>query len=471
MRLGITSKFFFAILLVGIIVTVAMGAAMRISFERGFFDYINERTAQQVAELQKVLAAAYRKHGDWEFLRNDMPAWMRLVVDTMPADPGKFGPGGPPPLPPPGPALRPGSPAPTFAISLLDAGHIPVVGIAGPLPDAASFFPIEVDKRAVGWIVTLPPEKMLPSDSDRRFRDQQYRASWVIGGFSVLLAALVAMLLARTFLAPVRRLAGATHRLAAGEYSTRVSVTTRDELGQLAGDFNQLANTLEKNEKLRRNFLADISHELRTPLAVLRGELEALEDGVRSLTADATKSLQSEVATLSKLIDDLYQLSLADIGALDYRMTTVDAASLLRVTLGSFRERLAARNIRIQPDIPDAGLLMHGDADRLTQIFNNLFENSLRYTEAGGALRVHAHRENDGVHIDLQDSGPGVPAELLPRLSERLFRVESSRNRGSGGAGLGLSLCKSIIEAHDGKMQFKLSPMGGLWIEIVFPPT
>lgn len=471
MKLGITSKFFFAILLVSIIVTVVMGAAMRISFERGFIDYINKRTSQQVTELQKVLTEAYRKHGGWEFLRNDTEAWIRLVKNALAADsekPALENLPPPPPLPPNSTTVL-GTP-PFFAFSLLDAARNPVVGLGTASLETASLHPIVVEERTVGWLVSLPPGR-IPRDPDRHFREQQSRAGWVIGGLSVLIAALVAMLLARIFLAPVRRLAAATHRLAAGEYSTRVSVTTRDELGQLAGDFNELAGALEKNEMLRRNFLADISHELRTPLAVLRGELEALEDGVYTLTADSIKSLQSEVATLSKLIDDLYQLSLADIGAFDYHMTGIDLAGLLNATLVSFRERFAAREICIKSEIPDEPLPMRGDPARLTQIFNNLLENSVRYTVPRGTLRIHAHRENDGVHIDLQDSGPGVPAELLPRLSERLFRVEGSRNRGSGGAGLGLSLCKSIIEAHDGKLRFKLSPLGGLWIEIVFPPT
>jgi two-component system sensor histidine kinase BaeS len=264
-------------------------------------------------------------------------------------------------------------------------------------------------------------------------------------------------------------LAAATHRLAAGQYSTRVPITNRDELGQLARDFNQLASALEDTERSRRIFLADISHELRTPLAVLQGEMEALEDGLHSLTAESIKSLQAEVATLNKLIDDLYQLSLADIGALDYRMTTMDIAGLLGLTAGAFRERFAIDGIQLNTDIPDEMVLMRGDPERLTQVFNNLFENSARYIDPGGELRVRVLRQNDGIHVDFMDSAPGVPEEMLSRLSERLFRVEGSRNRASGGAGLGLSLCRSIVEAHNGKMDFKLSPLGGLWIQIIFP--
>src|SRR5690606_7274231 len=158
---------------------------------------------------------------------------------------------------------------------------------------------------------------------------QQLTAGLISASLALLLAAAVSVLLAWRLLVPVRQLAGATHKLAAGDYATRVPAGSRDELGPLARGFNHLAATLERNAHLRRTFMADVSHELRTPLAVLRGELEALEDGVRALTPESLKSLHNEVAALSKLVDDVYELSLADVGALAYQKSTVDLGELL----------------------------------------------------------------------------------------------------------------------------------------------
>ena len=287
---------------------------------------------------------------------------------------------------------------------------------------------------------------------------------------AALLSALVAVLLARVFLAPLKRLADATHRLASGDFTARVAVASRDELGRLAEDFNRLAGTLEKTERMRRDYIADISHELRTPLAVLRGELEAVEDGVRPLTPATLHSLQAEVAALTKLVDDLYELALAGAGAPAYRKTAVDAAALLRRALDAFRERLAARGLSLETELPDDGTLpVLADPNRLTQVFHNLMENAARYAERGGHLRVAGRRDGDAVRIDFQDSGPGVPPELTGRLFERFFRVEGSRSREGGGAGLGLAISRGVVEAHGGRIAARSSPLGGLWVEIVLP--
>jgi two-component system sensor histidine kinase BaeS len=280
----------------------------------------------------------------------------------------------------------------------------------------------------------------------------------------------VSVLLARGFLAPIRRLARATHRLAAGDYAQRISVDRRDELGQLVDDFNAMAAKLQQAETARRAFLADVSHELRTPLAILRGEIEALQDGVRSLSPEALKSLQAEVGALSALVDDLHELTNADVGSVQYEHADVDIAGLLRATLYAFRDRFAARALAVDTaEVPDERVVVVGDSRRLTQLFNNLFENTLRYTDEGGRVEVGLRTSKDGVELDLQDSAPGVPKHLRPRLFERLFRVESSRNRALGGTGLGLALCRSIVEMHGGDIQASASGLGGLRIVVHLP--
>jgi two-component system sensor histidine kinase BaeS len=460
MKSGLTAKLFLALLAVSVVVVLAMGVAARASFTRGFLGYINEQGIARIDAVVPALAAAYREHGDWEFLRSKPRNWFELMRPARDPAADKSAPRSPPPESDlTGIVLR---------VTLLDEQRRFVIGNRGEIGPQAAMRPIVVDDRTVGWLAIVPFQQVT-SAADVRFQQQQLHSSWIIAALSVLLAAALAFWLSRWLLAPVKRIAAATHRLAAGDYSSRVEVSSGDEIGRLAEDFNQLALALGKNEQMRRAFMADVSHELRTPLAVLGGELEALEDGVRKLTPEALKSLQAEVKTLSKLVSDLYDLSLSDVGALAYRKADVDVADVLQLTLGAFRKRLAERHITLDAVLPEAPVIVLADEGRLQQLFNNLIENSLRYTDAGGQLYVSC-RENAGrVEIDFQDSKPGVEDALLPKLFERFYRVEGSRNRASGGAGLGLAICRNIVEAHEGRIEARHSPLGGLWIALSLP--
>ncbi|WP_420853045.1 ATP-binding protein [Spiribacter vilamensis] len=291
----------------------------------------------------------------------------------------------------------------------------------------------------------------------------------MIAAVSVALAALLGLLLARGFLAPVRRVATATRILADGDLTTRVSELRRDELGQLARDFNRLAETLEHNERLRREVMSDLSHELRTPVSVLRGELEAIEDGVRPLTAETVAGLQESVATLGRLIDDLYELSLADAGALSYRMGMVELAGLLSDLAEHWQSRFDEAGLALELALPADPITVRGDRRRLEQLWTNLLQNNLRYTDPGGRARLRLEADDEGATVRLEDSAPVVPEPALERIFERLYRVEGSRSRASGGAGLGLAIGRSIVEAHGGSIEAYPSPLGGLGIRVWLP--
>ena len=187
-------------------------------------------------------------------------------------------------------------------------------------------------------------------------------------------------------------------------FTTRVTPTSEDELGKLAQDFNQLASTLEKNQQMRRDFMADISHELRTPLAVLRGELEAIQDGVRKFTPETVASLQAEVGTLTKLVDDLHQLSMSDEGARLSKST-----GRFDPTAGSGGRRISRTICQSWPEtaifLPDS-ITVFGDRDRLMQLFNNFTGNSLRYTDSGGGLKISAGQHDKTVRLTFADSAP-----------------------------------------------------------------
>ena len=439
MKPGITLKLFLAILAASVAAAAAMALATRYSFQSGFLGYLTQVETQRLDALQAALAEEYRQKGSWERVRGDYARLREIAISSAQV----------PPL-----------------LTLLDASQRLVAGNP-EIPAGATVRPVVVESQTVGWIARAPLRRF-SSAAEERFQQQQLRASWIIAGLALAMAALVAVVLARVFLQPLKRVAAATHRLAAGSYDTRVAVGSRDELGRLAEDFNRLAESLERNETLRRRFMADVSHELRTPLTVLSGELEALEDGVRPLSRESLASLRGEVNALAKLVNDLNQLALADVGALAYRKETVDIAPLVQQAIESHRERVAERGLALEASL-DQGALVFADADRLQQMFRNLLENAARYTDRGGRVRVALRRADGQVAIEFDDTAPGVPSEALPHLFERFYRVEGSRSRANGGTGLGLSICRSIAAAHGGDIAASASPLGGLRVSVTLP--
>ena len=438
MKPGITLKLFLAILAASAVAAAAMALATRYSFQSGFFGYLSHVETQSLEALAGRLGDEYRRSGDWSFLQGDYGRLRALAAQ----------------------------PQPVQRLALLDTQKRIVIGNPD-LSEGATVRPVLVDDRVVGWIARAPLRR-ISTAADLAFEQEQQRSAWIIAGFALALAALVAMVLARAFLQPLKRVAAATNRLAAGDYATRVQVGSRDELGRLGEDFNRLAEALARNEELRRRFMADVSHELRTPIAVLRAGLEAIEDGVRPLTRESVAALQGEVAALGKLVEDLYQLALADVGALSYRKERTDVAEVLEQAVEPFAGRLAERQLSLEKKL-EGDLKVTADAGRLAQAFRNLLENSARYTDPGGKVRVTARRNGTGVKIDFEDSSPGVPAEALPRLFERFYRVEGSRSRANGGAGLGLAIARSVVEAHGGEIGARASVLGGLAVSISLP--
>ena len=302
------------------------------------------------------------------------------------------------------------------------------------------------------------------------FLKQQSQMFYVIGGAILVLAAIVSFILSRHLLAPVRKLTAGTQALATRKFDTRIAVQSKDELGQLAADFNTMADTLETTERMRQQWISDIAHELRTPLSILLGEIEALKDGVREVNDDTLESLKSEARHLSKIVNDLHELSQADAGALAIKKERIDPVAVLEETLGHFEQGFVENQIAISKDLtrqPPVSVI--GDADRLKQLFSNLLENTLRYADAPGTLSIGMKLSANRLVFYFEDSGPGVPDEALKRLFDRLYRVDRSRSRSRGGSGLGLSICKSIADALGGEIRAVKGKSGGLRIEVELP--
>jgi len=269
-------------------------------------------------------------------------------------------------------------------------------------------------------------------------------------------------------LKPVKDVAQGAHALTRGRFDIRLEPHSKDELGQLAMDFNALAEALQRNELLRRQGMADISHELRTPLALLRGEIEAMQDGIRPFDQFQLGKLHGSIMQLNRLVDDLYELALTDAGALSYRKESLNLAAILQLCADSAQHRINQSSLTLHQDIPEQ-LTVFGDARRLRQVVDNLLKNSRRYTDPGGEIQISAWQTNRYVHFKIEDSAPGVDEEMQSRLFDRFYRTEGSRNRAVGGAGLGLAICRNIVDAHQGKILAKSSPLGGLQIVVTLP--
>nr|WP_256489504.1 ATP-binding protein [Pleionea sp. CnH1-48] len=329
--------------------------------------------------------------------------------------------------------------------------------------------PVLLDGTTIGYL-SLKKRQQLSEANELLFLEQQNETLLTIAGIALAISLLLALPLASHIVKPIKSLTRSTKELTSGFYKTRTKVSTQDEIGNLSRDFNILAQTLENNEEARQRWIADISHELRTPLSILRGEIEAIIDGIRSSDHRSMESLLQEVVQLSRLVNDLYELSLSDLGALDYRKEDINLIDVLDSCVDNFASQLSEKSIELNKHYPSQRkIVVHADRERLRQLFINLLKNTKRYTDEQGQLDIKVQIKKRQVFIYFMDSAPGVPEKSINKLFDRLYRVESSRNRAHGGAGLGLAICQNIVEAHQGEINAKASPLGGLWITIQLP--
>jgi two-component system sensor histidine kinase BaeS len=477
MKIGITYRLFFSILGATCLAVFSLFLIMQWSIDRGFYQYLGTLGQNRLEQVASDLGRAYEQQGSWQFLKiapprfDIAPRWEIGGVKMSPQQsvqgPSDARDGNIRGHHPPGPHLfedeRPGGP-----LIILNADRQTVLGLY-PKDEKVNFLPIIVHGKTVGYVGLLSPKHFL-HPMQVRFLSQQKFALTLAAAGMVLVVVIISLPLARRLVRPISAMAAATHDIASGRYATRIPVSSSDELGRLARDFNAMALTLEKHEKERRQWVADISHELRTPVAVLQGEIEQLLDGICTISPDAIRSLHVETLRLKRLVEDLYQLSLSDIGALAYRKEKLDLVEVLTSSLETFRAEFGRKGIMLRPNMSGVSeVVVYADRERLNQLFANLFENSLRYTDPGGELVVGLAFSNGRVTIDFQDSKPGVLEQDLDRLFDRLYRVEGSRSRESGGAGLGLAISKNIVEAHEGTISAHQSPIGGLLIRITLP--
>jgi two-component system sensor histidine kinase BaeS len=331
---------------------------------------------------------------------------------------------------------------------------------------------INGNNKIVGYLGT-PMNPALRDLRDNEFAKRQQHHFSMTALVALVIALACAIPLSFLLTQRVKKLATHVQRLSSGDYTQRLHSKGQDEISKLAEYLNHLAHTLAQSEQARKRWVADISHELRTPLAVLKADLEALEDGVRKFDAKTIARLQKHATRLASLVNDLYQLSLTDIGAMSYRKCDCDLVEIIEEINVSLQDKATQQGLSLELNAAKTPMIAFADPERLHQLFLNLFNNSINYTQSPGTIRVHLEQVRDNntstAVFTIEDSAPGVDSSLHEKLFERLYRAESSRSRETGGAGLGLSICRNICEAHEGRIDIASSDLGGLKVSVYLP--
>ncbi|MCL6631452.1 MAG: HAMP domain-containing protein [Alicyclobacillus herbarius] len=287
---------------------------------------------------------------------------------------------------------------------------------------------------------------------------------------TVGIALVVGAWFSRRLTRPLHRIMKAIHRIGEGQLQTQLPIDSRDEYGEVAQAFNDMAARLHKTEEARRHLVADVAHELRIPLTIMQGQLELIQQGVKPAGPETLLPIHDEVIRLTRLVQDLHQLTLAEVGQLPLQIQPTALDALLARIVDNFQVEAEVKQVQLTfASRLEQGVCSPVDPDRITQVFVNLIGNALRYTPKGGCVRVETQLEGDQVVVSVQDSGPGIAPEHLPYVFDRFYRGEADRSRESGGTGLGLAIAKEFVEAHQGQIDVRSTPGHGTTFIVRLP--
>lgn len=501
MRLRLFHQLFILITATVLVAVLSMAAVMALNLQRGFAGYLEARDTEELEQFVAVASQRIAAGGGAPALRDGRITLGSLLGDLAksqgrpprprpPPPPGMGPPPGygppdfgpppemdgrrPPPPPPRGPHGRRPRPPEDFGARLIlfDASRTLIAGPPGAAtfpPERGTTRPIQIDGRTVA-LVQLIPRGRTPRGVEARFLTSQYRGAMWLAVLLIALGALAAWGLARLGAKRLARVKDATDAIAGGDFSYRLPDHGHDEIDEVARNVNRMADSLARLDTARRRWLAEVSHELRTPLSAIRGELDALEDGVRVLDAAAVVSLNEEARRLSGLIEDLHFLAMSDLSGQPCHFAPADAVALCCRAVVRFGSQAQAAGIELTfENAVDDDRAVLWDAGRIEQLLANLLSNSLRYTDAPGKVRLSLASADGRLQLTVEDSAPGVPPEHLDQLFVPLYRLDAARSRVTGGSGLGLAVSEAIVRAHGGTIAAEASSLGGLAIRIDLP--
>lgn len=468
------------------------------NIKSGFAAYLAKSELQTVETIPALLIAAYDRNGSWSELKKDphfldrffaeneiqhhpdlkLPLPMTTQNRTSPETQGP----GPGPGPDLGLGLGPGPdraapPFPPFRLDLLSrlAVFDSSNNLIGGNPAARNseaivdLFSSKDGKKQFIGSLKLAASPKINREMDHNFLLEQNRSLAFLCAATFLLAAAAAFYLSKDLVSALDQIVNGTKQLISGNWQARIEVSRKDELGQLAGDLNRLAATLQQYDRAHKQWLADTSHELRTPVAVLWAQIEAIQDGIQEATPASLSVLHKEVQNLAKMIDDLHDLARYDVGDLQFNLLPCNPGKAASEVLDLYKEEFCRKEISISSLNLETLPGIKADEKRLKQVFGNLLQNSLKFTNEGGKVTIEGSLSGNKAQISIDDSEPAVPDEYLDLIFDRFCKPDSARSRVMGGRGLGLAICKSIVEAHGGSIKALKSALGGLRVEITLP--
>lgn len=470
-RLWVRLTLAFTLIILVTLGIVAVLANMRAG--EAFRFYLSYRDPWRYEPLVQALAIYYQTHGNWQGVELLLERWQEVetLLQQMPgiSQPrmgrirGMTFPGGS-----------------RVQLVLTDANGRILYDRTQRLPgrrltpdEAAAAIDIEVGGKVVGrLVVALPIQSAILGPIEQRFFDRLRELLLAGALLAGVLGVLLGVAFSRTLSAPLQRLALAAHAVANRDFSQRVEVGGSAEIAEVSRAFNEMAAALEQAEQLRKNLMADVAHELRTPLSVLQGNLQAILDDVYALDKAEIARLYDQTRLLSRLVDDLRKLALADAGKLQMNLLPTEVGKVLRRTCEHLLPAAEAQGVTLTVQVPNDLPLVHADPDRVMQVLHNLLVNALRHTNAGGSISVSALATQEGVEIAVADTGEGIAPEDLPFVFERFWRADPSRTRNEhwpGGSGLGLSIAQSLVKAHGGRIWAESTPEKGSTFHFTLP--
>jgi two-component system, OmpR family, sensor histidine kinase BaeS len=431
----------------GVLTAAVTAILVNLAFGGQFAGYLTQQQERQQSQLVATLVDSYQRAGGWSAVDLQSTAPVALMsggtVQVLDAS---------------GRLVWDAAQSPGSAAMLEMHREMGGGGALGP----ERRLPLTVDGKVVGTaLVRVPAPGLAPADAQFR---QSVNGLVVLGGLGgALLAVVMGVVLARRATGPARELAAAARALAR-DRTQRVRVSGADEFGQMGSAFNAMADAIEAEDRLRREFAASVVHELRTPLTILRSQVEALQDHVVRPGPRSLASLHEEVMRLGRLVADLESLAVADAAGFSLKRVPTDMQPLVEEVVGEFAGPFAAEGIRLERTL--APVKADVDPGRIRQVLANLLSNALKFTPEGGRALVEVGAEGDRVTVRVSDSGPGIPSDERPHVFERFFR---GRGAGGAGSGIGLTVVADLVRAHGGTVDLESAPGTGTTVTVRLP--